>query len=48
MNLFWGQQWRNRHRKQTYGHGGGEEGEDDMYGESKMEIYNTIYKTESQ
>ena len=29
MNLFAGQQWRNRHREQTYGHGGGggEEGE---------------------
>ena len=28
MNLFAGQQWRNRHREQTYGHGrrgGGEE-----------------------
>ena len=24
-NLFTGQQWRNRHREQTYGHGGGEE-----------------------
>ena len=22
MNLFSGQQWRNRHREQTYGHGG--------------------------
>ena len=22
MNLFSGQQWRNRHRKQTYGHRG--------------------------
>ena len=21
-NLFAGQQWRNRHREQTYGHGG--------------------------
>ena len=21
MNLFAGQQWRNRHREQTYGHG---------------------------
>ena len=27
-NLFTGQQWRNRHREQTYGHGErGEEGE---------------------
>jgi len=24
MNLSAGQQWRNRHRKQTYGPGGGE------------------------
>ena len=24
-NVFTGQQWRNRHREQTYGHGGGEE-----------------------
>ena len=24
MNLFAGQQWRNRHREQTYGHGGEE------------------------
>ena len=22
MNLFSGQQWRNRHREHTYGHGG--------------------------
>ena len=22
MNLLSGQQWRNRHREQTYGHGG--------------------------
>ena len=27
MKLFVGQQWRNRHREQTYGHGGKEEGE---------------------
>ena len=34
--LYTGQQWRNTHRKQTYGHGerGGEGG---MYGESNME-----------
>ena len=25
-NLFTGQQWRNRHRKQTYGHGDRAEG----------------------
>ena len=46
-NLFAGQQWRNRHRKQTYGHGeGGGKGE--IYGESNMETYITIYKVESQ
>ena len=37
-NLFARQQWRNRHREQTYGHGErGREGE--MYGESNMETY---------
>ena len=45
INLFSGQQWRNRHREQTFGHGVGEEGE--MYGESNMEIYITICKIES-
>ena len=46
-NLFAGQQWRNRHREQTYGHGeSGGEGE--MYGESTMETYITICKTDSQ
>ena len=42
MNLFAGQQWRNRHREQTYGHGRGE------YGKSNMETYNTICKIDSQ
>ena len=46
-NLFAGQQWTNRHREKTYGHGErGEEGE--MYGESNMEIYITICKIDSQ
>ena len=37
-NLVTGQQWRNRHREQTYGHG--ERGvEDEMYGKSNMETY---------
>ena len=42
-NLFTGQQWRNRHREQTYGH---EErgGEGEMYGKSTMETYITILK----
>ena len=44
MNLFAGQQWRNRHKKQTYGHG--EEGEDEMYGESNTETYMTTCKIE--
>ena len=42
-NLFSGQQWRNRHRKQTYGHGE-RGGEGEMYGESNMEAYITICK----
>ena len=41
------QKWRNRHREQTYGHReSGGEGE--MYGESNMETYITIYKIDSQ
>ena len=46
-NLFTGEQWRNRHREQTYGHrergGGGE-----MNAKSNMETYITIYKIDSQ
>ena len=46
-NLFTGQQWRNRHRKQTYGHG--ERGGDgEVYGERNMEIHITICKIDSQ
>ena len=46
VNLFAGQQWRNRH-KQTYGHGGwGGGGE--IYGESNMETYITLRKIDSQ
>ena len=46
-NLFTGQQWRNRHREQTYGHGeGGGEGE--MYGKSNRETYITLCKTDTQ
>ena len=46
-NLSAGQQWRNRHREQTYGH---EEkaGEGEMDGESNMESYITICKIDSQ
>ena len=40
-NLLSGQQWRNRRKEQTYGHGErGEEGE--MYGKSNMETYITM------
>ena len=47
MNLFAGQQWRNRHREQTYGHGE-RKGEGKMYGKSFMETSITIRKTDSQ
>ena len=46
-NLFTGQQWRNRHREWTYGHGE-RGGEGEMYGESNMEIYITICKIDGQ
>ena len=46
-NLFTGQQWRNRHREQTYG--GGERGEEgETYGKSNTETYITICKINSQ
>ena len=40
-DLFSGQQWRNRHREQTYGHGE-RGGEGETYGESNMETYITM------
>ena len=46
-NLFTGQQWRNRHREQTYGHGQ-RGGEGEMYGKSNMETYITICIIDSQ
>ena len=45
-NLLTGQQWRNRHREQTYGHGE-RGGEGEMHGKSNMETYITMYKTDS-
>ena len=48
MKLFAGQQWRHRHREQTYGYGGGEEGEGGMYGESSLETDITIYTIDGQ
>ena len=47
MNLFSRQQWRNRHREQTYGHKQ-KGGEGEMYGESNMETYITLCKLDSQ
>ena len=46
-NLFAGQQWRNKHREQTYGHGE-RGGEGEMYGESHMEADITMCKIDSQ
>ena len=46
-NLLTRQQWRNRHREQTYGYGE-RGGEGEMYGESNMETYFTIGKIDSQ
>ena len=46
-NSFTGQQWRNRHREQTYGHGQ-RGGEGEMYGKSNMETYITMCKIDSQ
>ena len=45
-NLFAGQQWRKRHREQTYEHR--EKGEGEMYGESNMETYIIICKIDRQ
>ena len=46
-NLPTGQQWRNRHREYTRGHGE-RGGEGEMYGESNTETYITICKIGSQ
>ena len=43
MNLFAGQQWRNRHREQTYGHGE-RGGQGEVYGKSNMETCIIICK----
>ena len=48
MNLFSGQQWRNRHRTDLWTQQGGKEREGEMYGESNMKIYNTMCKIDSQ
>ena len=46
-NLFSGQQSRNRHREQAYGHGE-RGGEGETHGKSNMETYITICKIDSQ
>ena len=46
-NLLVGQQWRNRHREQTYGHGE-RGGEGEMRGENNRDTYFTICKIDSQ
>ena len=46
-NLFTGQQWRNRHREYTYGHGE-REGGGEMYVKSNMETYIATCKIGSQ
>ena len=46
-NLFARQQWRNRHREMTYGHGE-RGGEGELYGKSNMETYITICEIDSQ
>ena len=46
-NSFTGQQRRNRHREQTYGHGE-RGGEGEMYGESNMDTHITMCKIDSQ
>ena len=48
LKLFAGQQWRNRHREQTYGHGKRGGRESGMYGEGNMETCITICKVDSQ
>ena len=48
MNLFAGQQWRNRfERTDLWTQWGGEEGEGEMYGERNMETYNAAAAAKS-
>ena len=46
-NLFTGQQWRNRHREQTYGDGE-RGGEGEMHGKSNMQTHISMCKIDSQ
>ena len=47
MVLKNGQQWRNKQRGQTYGHGE-RGGEGEMCGKSNMETYISVYKIDNQ
>ena len=47
MKLLAKQEWKHKHREQTYGHGE-RGGEGEMYGKSNMETYITIFKIDSQ
>ena len=50
MKLFEGQQWRHRHREQTYRHREQtyrQEGEGEMYEKSNIETYITMCKADS-
>ena len=47
MNLFAEQQWRHRHREETFGHSGRSRGWDDLR-EQYCNIYINICKIDSQ
>ena len=47
QNLLTGQQWRNKHRAQTYGHGE-RGGEGERYVETNTETYIIMCKIDSQ
>ena len=47
MKLSVEQQWRHRHREQTYGHYSREVGQGGIYGENNMETHITICKIDS-
>ena len=47
MNLFGGQQWRCRHREQTYGHSGGKSGWDKLR-EEHGNMHTNICKIDSK
>ena len=47
LEKFTGQQWKNNHREQSYGHGE-RGGEGEIYGKSNIETYITTCKIDSQ